>query len=403
MKGLNKMKIGIEVQRLFRKRKFGIESSSLELIKKLRELGPDHEYVIFAKKDEDFECLTPSDNLKIRTVAGKLFVDFEQFFLPLAAGKEHVDILHCTGNTAPYFSPVPVVQTLHDVIFMDAIPAGDSPYQRFGNHYRRRVVPLVTPRSKAIITVSEYEKSRIVERLGISPDRIQVIYNGINEKRFHAHYDQRTKAAVREKYGLPQNFILFIGNQSFRKNSGRAIEAYVRYASTTVQPIPLVTPGLPEKVVAEKLKELKFPYTREQFITPGYISDTDLPVLYGLSTIFLFPSLSEGFGMPIVEAMACGAPVITSGISCMPEIAGNAGILADPYDTEDLAQALVILSTNEALRRDKIAAGIENARRFSWDQAARKILSIYETVYSDARKEQKVPGFFYKHVFATRH
>jgi glycosyltransferase involved in cell wall biosynthesis len=285
---------------------------------------------------------------------------------------------------------------------MDAIPSGDSAYQRFGNHYRRRVVPLVTPRSKAIITVSEYEKSRIVERLGIRPERIQVIYNGINEMRFHANYDQNTKAGVRKKYGLPQDFILFIGNQSFRKNSGRAIEAYVRYASTTPQPMPLVTPGLPQKVVAEKLKELKYPYTREQFITPGYISDIDLPVLYGLSTIFLFPSLSEGFGMPIVEAMACGSPVITSRISCMPEIAGGAGILADPYDTENLSQAMVLLANNEALRLDKIAAGIENARRFSWDQAARKILSIYETVYSDARKEQKVPGFFHKHVFATR-
>lgn len=403
MKGLNKMKIGIEVQRLFRKRKFGIESSSLELIRKLREVAPDHEFVIFAKKDEDPECLAPSENLKIRTVAGKLFVDFEQFFLPLAAGKEHVDILHCTGNTAPYFSPVPVVQTLHDVIFMDAIPSGDSAYQRFGNHYRRRVVPLVTPRSKAIITVSEYEKSRIVQRLGISPERIQVIYNGINEKRFHAHYDHSTKALVRERYGLPKNFILFIGNESFRKNSGRALEAYVRYASATAHPLPLVTPGLPQKVVAAKLNELGFPYRSEQFITPGYIADNDLPVLYGLSTIFLFPSLSEGFGMPIVEAMACGAPVIASGISCMPEIAGTASLLVDPYNTEDLSQALVTLASDEALRLNMIAAGLENAKRFSWDQAARRVLSIYETVYSEARKEQKVPGFFHKHVFATRH
>ncbi|MGC1240906.1 MAG: glycosyltransferase family 1 protein, partial [Chryseosolibacter sp.] len=393
----------IEVQRLFRKRKFGIESSSLELIKQLREIGSDHDFVIFAKNDEDTACLAPSDNLKIRTVSGKLFVDFEQFFLPLAARKEHVDILHCTGNTAPYISPVPVVQTLHDVIFMDAIPSGDSAYQRFGNHYRRRVVPLVTPRSKAIITVSEYEKDRIVQRLGINPDSIQVIYNGINEKRFHPHYGASVKASVTAKYGLPQDFILFIGNESFRKNSGRAMEAYVQYASSTAHPMPLVTPGLPEKVVAGKLKELGFPYSKEQFISPGYIADADLPVLYGLARIFLFPSLSEGFGMPIVEAMACGAPVITSSISCMPEIAGDAGLLADPYNTQEMAQALVTLSTNEALRLEKIEAGLLNARRFSWDQAARKILGIYETVYQDARKTQKVPGFFHKHVFATRH
>ena len=123
------MKIGIEVQRLFRTRKFGIETSSLELIKTLKEIEPDHEFVIFAKDDEDRACLSSDDNLKVRTVGGKFFADFEQIFLPIAARREHVDILHCTGNTTPLFSPVPIVQTLHDVIFMDPIPSGDTFYQ----------------------------------------------------------------------------------------------------------------------------------------------------------------------------------------------------------------------------------------------------------------------------------
>src|SRR3546814_557715 len=127
------MKIGIEIQRLFRKKKFGIETSSLELIKALQIAEPNHEFVVFVKDDEDRECLTPSTNLRIKTVSGKFFVDFEQIFLPLAARKERIDILHCTGNTAPLFSPAPVVQTLHDVIFMDTIPLDDSFYQRFGN------------------------------------------------------------------------------------------------------------------------------------------------------------------------------------------------------------------------------------------------------------------------------
>src|SRR5690606_1428115 len=154
------MKIGIEVQRLFRKKRFGIESSSLELIKALREAEPGFEFVVFAKDDEN-RRLEPSENLRIRTLNGKLFVDFEQFFLPLAARKERIDLLHCTGNTTPYFCPVPIVQTLHDVIFMDTVPSDDSWYQRFGNLYRRKVVPLVSPRSKCVITVSEYEKQRI--------------------------------------------------------------------------------------------------------------------------------------------------------------------------------------------------------------------------------------------------
>ena len=397
------MKIGIEVQRLFRKKKFGIESSSLELIKKLREIGPGHQYVIFAKNDGDRECLPPSENLRIRTVAGRLFADFEQFFLPIAAAREKVDILHCTGNTAPYYSPAPVVQTLHDVIFMDAIPSGDTFYQRFGNHYRRKVVPLITHRSKAIITVSEFEKERIVRRLGIEPQRIQVIHNGINEDRFHASHSLLARQSVTARYGLPEEFILYLGNQSFRKNPEGAIEAYVRYATETRNPMALVTPGLSAKFVARKLRELNYPYDKRQFITPGYIREADLPVVFNLSKIFLFPSLSEGFGMPIVEAMACGTPVVTSKVSCMPEIAGNAALLTNPFNPNDIADALLALSGNEGLRAEKIDAGMRNAKRFSWSGAAEKVLTTYETVWQQEKSSRKTPGLLQKLVFAARH
>ena len=397
------MKIGIEVQRLFRKKKFGIESSSLELIKNLIKAAPHHEYVIFAKNGEDRNCLLPSENLKIKTVGGKFFADFEQFFLPFAASREKVDILHCTGNTAPYFSAVPIVQTLHDVIFMDAIPTSDTFYQRFGNHYRRKLVPLITPRSKAVITVSEYEKERIVQRLGIDPARIQVVYNGINEKRFNTHCDPDFQKSILEKYQLPPGYILFLGNHSFRKNASGALEAYVKYATSVKKPMPLVTPGLSQKFISRKLNDLKYPYSSSQFISPGYIADPDLPSVYACGKIFLFPSLTEGFGMPVVEAMACGTPVITSKTTCLPEIAGNAALLTDPYNTNNMATAILALSTNEELRREKIEAGLGNVKRFSWKLAAEKILSVYEGVYQQEKSRKKLPGFFLKHIFAVRH
>lgn len=396
------MKIGIEVQRLFRRRKFGIESSSLELIRALQTLGTEHQFVIFAKDDEDKKCLPESERLKIKTLGGRLFADFEQLWLPLAARREHIDILHCTGNTRPYFSPVPVVQTLHDVIFMDRISRDDTFYQRFGNHYRRKVVPVVTPRSEMVITVSQYEKDRIVRRLQMDPDKVQVVYNGINEDRFHANYGAISKSTVREKYGLPEDFILFLGNPATRKNPARVIEAYVNYASGSQKPMALVTPGLSEQYVREKLGKMQFPYSQKQFITPGYIEDADLPVLYGLSTIFLFPSISEGFGMPVVEAMACGAPVITSNISCLPEVAGDAAILANPLDARDIASAIYSLSQHEGLRSKLIDAGFKNAQRFSWKKTAESVLEIYEFVYQQAKNPHKVPGTLHRQVLATR-
>ena len=394
------MKIGIEVQRLFRQKKFGIETSSLELIKALRDIEPKHEYVVFAKDDTDRECLTASDNVKIKTIGGRMFADFEQFFLPLAVKREQVDLLHCTGNTAPFFCSVPLVQTLHDVIFMDTIPSGDTFYQQFGNLYRRKLVPLVTPRSQAIITVSHYERERIVQRLGIKREKIHVIYNGLNEIHFNKHASQQRRQQVRSKYQLPPEFILFLGNQTTRKNPARVIEAYAKYAAATSSPLPLVTPGLTRGFITHRLSQLDLPFDEERYITPGYIADADLPVLYAMSKLFLFPSLSEGFGMPLIEAMACGSPVISSDTSCLPEIAGNAAVLVNPLKADELTAAIVSLSSNDELRRKKIEAGYFNAKRFSWNRAAESVLTIYETVYAVA--SQKQPRFMHKHVLGTR-
>jgi glycosyltransferase involved in cell wall biosynthesis len=291
-----------------------------------------------------------------------------------------VDLLHCTGNTAPYFSPVPVVQTLHDIIFMDPIPNRDSLYQRLGNQYRRKVVPLVSPNSSAIITVSHYEKQRIVSRLGIDEKKIEVVYNGINEDHFALSDNEKVREHVRHTYGLPENFILFLGNPSGRKNPLRVIEAYVMYASKVTNPLPLVTPGLTHKFITHALKNLGAEYDPKRFITPGYIRDEDLPFVYGLSELFLFPSLSEGFGMPVIEAMACGTPVITSKISCMPEIAGDAALLVDPVSAPSIADGLLRMLGNAEYRKRKIRDGLSNAKRFSWDTAAEKVLSIYESV-----------------------
>jgi glycosyltransferase involved in cell wall biosynthesis len=373
------MKIGIEVQRLFRKKKYGIETSSLELIKKLQQLDSKFEFVVFVKNDVD-KCISESSNFKICKVAGKFFADFEQFFLPLAARHEKVDILHCTGNTTPYFSPVPIVQTLHDIIFMEPIPRKDSWYQRFGNQYRRNLVPLVANRSSAIITVSHHEKERIISQLGVDEKKLDVIYNGINEERFRPYNDVNALKQVRKRYKLPPNFILFLGNTTGRKNPIGVIEAYLIYASKVGNPLPLVTPGLSQKFVAQALRSLKAEYDPEKFVTPGYIQDEDLPFIYTLSELFLFPSLSEGFGMPIIEAMACGTPVVTSKISCMPEIAGNAALLVDPLSPPSIADGLLLLMEKPGLRAEKIQKGFVNAKRFNWTTAAEKVLRVYERV-----------------------
>lgn len=390
------MKIGIEVQRLFRKQKFGIETSALQLIKRLQHIQPNTEFVIFAKDDVDKNCLRESPNLKIKTLPGKLFLDFEQVFLPLAAKHERVDLVHCTGNTAPYFSPVPIVQTLHDVIFMDADHRDDTWYRYFGNFYRRKLVPVITHRSHQVITVSNYEKQRIVNRLGIDEKKIRVIYNGIDEKQFHMEHDSAVKQKVRTRYGLPDKFILFLGNTSSRKNAARVIEAYTLYASQTQKPLPIATPGLNIKFISDHLGTLGFQSLLGNFITPGYIEDEHLPILYHLSTLFLYPSLSEGFGMPVIEAMACGTPVITSNISCLPEIAGNAGILVDPLQASAIANAMFRLLVDNDLRQEKIQQGLLNAARFNLTKTAEQVYEVYQQVFFYTQRANKPAAVAYE-------
>jgi glycosyltransferase involved in cell wall biosynthesis len=158
------------------------------------------------------------------------------------------------------------------------------------------------------------------------------------------------------------------------------------YASKIKNPLPIVTPGLSQKYISHVLRQLNAAYDPAKFITPGYINDEDLPYVYGISELFLFPSLSEGFGMPVIEAMACGTPVITSKISCMPEIAGEAAVLVDPMSAPSIADGLLRLTGNPSLRAVKIQEGLLNAKRFSWTNTAEKVLGVYERVLFPEKK-----------------
>lgn len=379
------MRIGIEVQRLFRKKRFGIEISALELLRELYKLNTRHELIVLAKDGDNNEFLKDHPEFNVRKVGGKFFVDFEQLYLPIAARREKLDVLHCTGNTTPVFSSVPIVQTLHDVIFMDPIPKTDSAYQRFGNYYRRVVVPIVSRKSDVIITVSEYEKKRIVERLRLAEDKIHVIHNGIATQ-FRKHEDKQVLQTFVRKYNLPETYILFIGNSAHRKNPERALEAYARYCNATGEAsLALVTPGLSRDFVDQHLKSIQQEHVQNRVHTPGYIDSEDLPLLYSCSSVFLFPSLSEGFGMPILEAMASGIPVVTSNISAMPEIAGQAARLVDPYDAEAMALALTQVLSNSSERAELVAKGLRRAEEFRWSKVAERTLEIYERVYADAK------------------
>jgi len=383
------MKIGIEGQRLFRKKKHGMDMVALELIKNLQEIDHENEYVIFVKPDEDNSVLSESANFRICRLEGGSYPLWEQISLPRAAKNEQCDILHCTSNTAPIFSSIPMVVTLHDIIYMEKSYLGilngsGTSYQKFGNLYRRAIVPKVIKKSRKIITVSNFERKRIADFFGMSDDnRLVAVHNGVGEH-FKPVTDRTELERVKQKYRLPEKYFFFLGNTDPKKNTKGTLKAFIDFSKKTQTDYQLVMLDYDKPELNRILTELGAPEFIERIHLTGYVVNTDLPAIYAQCKVFLYPSLRESFGIPILEAMGSGAPVITSNTSSMPEIAGKAAMIIDPFNPDEIGNALEILTTNTDARNELIEAGLKQAAAFSWKSMAEKVLALYHEVYSQS-------------------
>ena len=378
------MRIGIEAQRIFRKKKHGMDMVALELIRSLQRLDTYNEYFIFIRADEDHEVLTESRNFHIVEIPGGPYPWWEQVLLPRAVKKYKCEILHCTGNTAPLFSPVPLILTLHDIIFLETSLWGiifgkGSRYQRFGNIYRRWVVPKVINKSRWIVTVSDFENRCIREHFGaMVEDRVLTVYNGVGDHFWQPPHPSVLKA-VREKYRLPDRYFFFLGNTHPKKNTKGVLQAYSAYVASQGTGVRLLMVDYDSTALKELLEEIGDPDLFEQIVIRDYVNNADLPAIYVQSELFLYPSLRESFGIPIIEAMAAGTPVISSTTSSMPEISGHAAILVDPFKPEEITRAMIRIGKEPGIREKMIGAGRRQAQQFSWLSAAKKMAHLYGT------------------------
>ncbi|WP_372744824.1 glycosyltransferase family 4 protein, partial [Lutibacter sp.] len=330
------MIIGIEGQRLFRKKKHGMDMVALELIRNLQIIDKENQYFIFVKPDEDHSVLTETSNFKIIELDGGIYPMWEQIALPKAAKKYGCEILHCTSNTAPIFSNIPLITILHDIIYMESsyykiLSGSASTYQKFGNVYRRLVIPRVVKKSDKIVTVSHFEKNRIGDFFGMKNDkRLAAIYNGVSTH-FKPVSDEIELKRVKDKYKLPDHFFFFLGNTDPKKNTKGTLKAFSDFLKESKSDYKLVMLDYDSKELEKLLDEIGDKQLIEQIVLTGYVVNTDLPAIYSLCKIFLYPSLRESFGIPMLEAMGCGVPVITSNTSSMPEVAGDAAHIIDPF------------------------------------------------------------------------
>jgi glycosyltransferase involved in cell wall biosynthesis len=242
-------------------------------------------------------------------------------------------------------------------------------------------VPGCARKATLIIAVSQSTKEGLVNLLGIPPQKIRVVPLAV-ASRFKVVEDEALKESIRRKYALPPRFFLFVGLLNPRKNGVRLIQAYHRFKSETDLPHKLVFVGAKGWLYEDVLAQIEELGLEKEIIFTGYVADEDLPPIYNLAEALVYPSLYEGFGLPILEAMACGTPVITSNVSSAPEVAGGAALLVDPYDVDQLAEVMYKVASQGDLRAYLTRHGLKRARDFSWEKTALETLAVYEEAYN---------------------
>ena len=371
------MRIGIEAQRIFRKNKHGMDYVVLEEIKELQKSDTRNEYFVFVAPGED-HCLHDSKNVHIIEIGSGFYPLWEQFSLPRAVKQLNLDMLHCTSNTAPILCKVPLILTLHDIIFLEPRDKSNkSLYQNMGWCYRRFVVPKILKKCKRIITVSEFELNNIISKLNIPEEKMVMIYNGYNEW-FKPVEDTEL---VYQQYIEEPGYFFFLGNTDPKKNTERTLIAYSKYLEKSDVKRKLLMADLDRNFLDDIVERNHIENIRDQIIIPGYIKNADLPFIYNNAFAFLYTSLRESFGIPLLEAMACGTPVITSNTSSMPEIGGSEVLMVNPQNTNEITEKMLLLEKDQTLYQKQKEIGIRRAQQFSWKFTAEQLLMVYEDVY----------------------
>ena len=297
---------------------------------------------------------------------------WEQVVLPIEVRRLRADLIHCPGYAYPLVDGRKSVVTFHDLSYFVLPEAFERPNRLYLTAFSR----LSAARASRFIAVSEATRRDMVKYLGIGQERIDVIYNGVDRRFQPSDYPDRVRS-FRESKGLPEEFILFLGTMEPRKNLPHLLRAYA-LARRRGLTAPLVIAGgvgwgdLRLQALIDVLD------LRGSVRLAGFVGMDEQVMWYNAATLFAYPSLYEGFGLPVLEAMACGTPVVTSNQSSLPEVVGSAGVTVAPDDTQSLAEALFSLMRNEAERAALSARGIAQARTFTWERSAREHYASFQ-------------------------
>jgi glycosyltransferase involved in cell wall biosynthesis len=335
----------------------------------------DLDLVVFCQ-DHKKELVPESDRFSLVSANVNPFsLAGSEVFAAVVAGAG-VDLLHVPSHLAPSPLAVPLVVTIHDVIPLIYPRSIRNPFARMA--YRRQLNRTLA-QARCVITVSRISQSTLHAYAGVEGGRVRVIHNGVSD-RFRPVEDPAVLEAVRHRYGLPPRFALWIGEFRPQKNLEFLVQAWPRVLSRLPEPLELVLAGTQEGEFRKIRREVVRRGLEQVVRFPGFIRDGDLAALYSAAEVFVFPSLYEGFGLPPLEAMACGTPCVVSNSSSLPEVTGRAAMMYNPTSAEHLVDCLVRVLEDHELNARLRQEGLRQSALFSWSKAAAETVEVYETV-----------------------
>jgi glycosyltransferase involved in cell wall biosynthesis len=360
-------------------RSAGISWYIYHLIQHL-EPAPDLQYTLFLSEPRAHfaHCTIARSRLPTHKPIVRIF--WEQVLQPLALRHAQIDVLHALAFAGPRFISIPWLATIYDVSFMRY----PESFPRWNRMYLTWAVRDAVQRADGLIAISKSTKRDLVEWFGAAPERIRVIYCG-KDAAFAPATDRAALDAWRQARGVPDKMILFVGTIEPRKNIARLMRAFARAKRAARLPHVLVLIGARGWQYAEVDATLAQENLTNAVQFIGYVPQAELPRWYQAADLFVYPSLYEGFGMPPLDAMASGVPVVTSNAASLPEVVGDAALQVSPTDDVALADAIVRALTDEALRAQMIARGLTQAAQFSWERAGRETVALYRALLESRR------------------
>ena len=367
------MLIGIDASRAVTQERTGTGNYSLQLIRHLLALESGHRYRLYFNRPPTVELFPMAADLEQRVMPFPRLWTHVRLSWEMA--RQPPDVLFVPAHVLPLVHPRSSVVTVHDLGYRHypaAHPLLDRLYLDLSTRYNARA-------ARRVIAVSQATQDDLVQHYGIEPDKITVVYSGWDE-RMQPVEDEGTIEGVKARYHIRGEYVLYVGTLQPRKNLGRLLEAValLRKEARRGEAPSLIIAGRKGWLYDPVFQQVERLGLEGEVVFPGYVPQEDLPALLSGARLFVFPSLYEGFGLPVLEAMACGTPVVCSNVSSLPEVAGDAALLVDPLDVEGMAEAMNRLLQDEGLRAELVERGYRQVRRFSWERCARATLAVLE-------------------------